>query len=151
MTKENLYTRFKKQQSAETDEFCRKYCEWAFGQEQFKKLLDKLNLTEEQLKEQYTGFIGGGIIRKDKVEDWQQLCRRHNTDLMEKLLRNKTFAYQAFMYEFNNHECGYTGDYSRALAALGLSCSDISKYDKLLEAYKKATKAYEKWCYKHIW
>lgn len=108
-------------------------------------------MTKEEFEKNYTGFIGGGAIRRDKVEAWKDLCRKHNTSLMEKLLRNRTFAYNAFMYEFNNHECGYTGDYSRALAALGLTNSDISKYDRLLEAYKKATKTYEKWCEKHIW
>lgn len=149
--RQNVYTRFKQQQNAETDDFCRKYCEWAFGQEQFKKLLDKLKLTEEQLKEKYQRFIGGGIILRDKVDDWNKLCDRHEEALKKKLFSNKTFAYAAFMYEFNNYECGYTGSYNRALNALGLDLDDIIESPKLLEAYNKATKTYGKWCDKHIW
>ncbi len=37
---------------------------WAFSDEQWKKLLNELGLTEEEAKEQLVSGIGGAIYRK---------------------------------------------------------------------------------------
>ena len=121
---------------------------FAFGEEQFKELLNKLNLTDkpEDLKKLVNvGY--GGIMRKCDLF----LLESHNeTFSNEKLLfwlkNNFQFAYSAFMYEMNNHEFSYTYDIEDTLYALNLNFSDLEKNALLRLAYLRARKDYLKKC-----
>ena len=151
MTKTLDYSEFKEQQRQEINEFTKKNCVWAFGAKQYQEMLQRINMTEEQFKEAYTSFPGGGAILKTAVQDWKTLCERQEADL-GKIMRNDVdFAKQAFRYEFSNYECGISMRYDEARAALGLTMEDINNNEILLTAYKLAKKDYEDWCMENIW
>lgn len=50
------------------------------------------------------------------------------------------FLYQMFLFELDNHEYGYTGEYEDALESLGLTMKDVHKSVRLTRALEKAAK-----------
>ena len=119
---------------------------WAFGEQQFQELLQKLNLkdTPEDLK-QLVNVGCGGIMRKC---DLFLLECHNNTFSSEKLkfwiTHNFQFAYTAFIYEMSNHEFGYTYEIDDTLYALNITFEDINKNALLRLAYLRARKDYLK-------
>lgn len=121
---------------------------WAFGEQQFKELLQKLNLqdTPEDLKKLVNIGCGGLMLKTDL-----NLLKNHNeTYSKEKLLfwltHNFKFAYGALKYEMNNHEYYYTYDITDTLESLDLTFEDIEKNAYLKLAYLRAKKDYIKAC-----
>ena len=119
---------------------------WAFGETQFKELLQKLNLkdTPEDL-EKLVNVGYGGIMRKCDLF----LLECHNNTFSSETLKfwlthNFKFAYTAFMYEMNNHEFGYTYEIEDTFNALGINFEDIDKNALLRLAYLRAKKGYLK-------
>lgn len=151
MTKTLDYSEFKEQQRQELNEFTKKNCVWAFGEKQYKEMLERINMTEAQFKEAYTGFPGGGAILKTAVQDWYNLCKRQETELATIMRNDVNFAKQAFRYEFSNYECGISMRYDEARGALGLTLEEINQDETLLTAYKQAKKEYEDWCMDNVW
>lgn len=45
-----------------------------------------------------------------------------------------------FLFELDNHEYGYTGEYEDALESLGLTMKDVHKSVRLTRALEKAAK-----------
>lgn len=131
------YNEYKEQTTKELNEFTEKNCIWAFSDEQLKEALQEKNITRDDFDKNYTGFIGGGAIRKDKVKEFNEMCERHNNKLKE-LMQDFKFAYDSIYYELANHEYGYTYDETDALASLGLSISDIVNNPTLNKAFCKA-------------
>lgn len=131
------YKEYKSACSDELNDFAEQNCIWAFGKEQLTEALKKLNLTEAEFQEKYTGFFGGGAILKDKVQAYLDLCKKQNDELQE-LLKDPEFCYEALYYELANHEFGYTGDETPALIVLGLTAEDICSNKVLNEAYCRA-------------
>lgn len=121
---------------------------WAFGEQQFKELLQKLNLkdTKEDLQKLVNIGYGGLMLKSDL-----HLLENHNaTFSKEKLLfwltHNFKFAYSALRYEMNNHEYYYTCDISDTLEALRINIEDIQNNAYLRLAYLRAKKDYWKIC-----
>lgn len=131
------YKEWKEKISNELNEFVNTNCVWAFNPEQFKEALTKLNITKDEFHRQYTGFIGGGAIRKDKVTEWEKITEKQTHELRE-LLKDEDFAYTAFRYELNNYEYGYTYNETPALDALGLTVNDVADTPHLNRAFCKA-------------
>ena len=121
---------------------------WAFGEKQFKELLQKLNLqdTPEDLKKLVS--VGcGGIMRKCDL----YLLKAHNNTFSTEILKrwltsNLKFAYSAFKYEMTNHEYYYTYEIDDTLEALGINFEDIQNNALLRLAFLRAKKDYWKAC-----
>lgn len=121
---------------------------WAFGEQQFKELLERLNLkdTKEDL-EKLINIGCGGIMKKCDLYLLENHNKTFSTDkLLFWLTHNFKFAYNALLYEMNNHEYYYTCDISDTLGALNLTYEDIEKNAYLKLAYLRAKKHYWKVC-----
>lgn len=117
---------------------------WAFGEQQFKELLQKLGLQDTKEDLQKLVSIGaGGIMRKCDL----YLLENHNETFSNKKLKfwltqNFKFAYSAFKYEMNNHEYYYTCDINDTLESLSLTADDIQKNAITRLAFLRAKKDY---------
>ena len=121
---------------------------WAFGEQQFKELLQKLNLkdTPEDLKK-LIRIVGGGLMLKTDLHLLKEHYQTYSSDtLIFWLTHNFKFAYDALFYEMNNHEYYYTYEITDTLQSLGLSFEDIEKNAYLKLAYLRARKDYLKAC-----
>lgn len=121
---------------------------WAFGEQQFKELLQKLNLkdTLEDLKKLVNIGCGGLMLKSDLP-----LLKNHNQTyssdtLIFWLTHNFKFAYDALFYEMNNHEYYYTYDITDTLESLDLTFEYVEKNAYLKLAYLRAKKDYIKAC-----
>lgn len=121
---------------------------FAFGEQQFKEVLKKLNLQDTKEDLQKLVSIGfGGIMRKCDF----YLLENHNETFSNKILlfwlkNNYKFAYSAFRYELNNHEFFITYDIDDTLQALGLEWDDVQKNGILKLALARAKKDYWRRC-----
>lgn len=139
---------YKKYKENRQEDFNKLPIYWAFGEQQFKELLQKLNLkdTPEDLKKLVNIGCGGLMLKSDLY-----LLKNHNeTFSKEKLLfwltHNFKFAYSALQYEMANHEYYYTGDITDTLESLDITSKDIQKNGYLKLAYLRAKKDYWKAC-----
>lgn len=106
----------------------------AFTREQFDEGYKELGLKDGDK----VTHIGNGVyVPSSKMDDFHALFARHDAVLAE-AMNDGAFAYDAFVYELQNHEYGYTGDEEPALCALGLSCDDVEGNSVLLSAFIKA-------------
>ena len=142
------YKEFKESNSKELDEFINKNCFWAFSKKQFEEKLNELNMTHEEFESNYQDFIGGGFIRRDKVEEYNTITKRMKENMHNMIFKNPEFAKSAFMYQMNNYECFISDDYDRVKGALGLTNKDINSNPALLKAWNSAREEYYNKCIK---
>ena len=140
------YKELKEKNSKELDEFISKNCFWAFSYEQLAKKLKELNITREEFESNYQDFIGGGFIRRDKVEEYNNIAERTTKSMRNMIFKDPEFAKDAFMYQMNNYECFISDDYDNAKSALGLTDKDINSNPMLLEAWNNAKEEYYNKC-----
>ena len=140
------YKELKKKNSKELDEFISKNCFWAFSKEQLGEKLNELNITREEFESNYQDFIGGGFIRRDKVEEYNNIAERTTKSMRNMIFKDPEFAKDAFMYQMNNYECFISDDYDNAKSALGLTDKDINSNPMLLEAWNNAKEEYYNKC-----
>ena len=83
---------------------------WAFGNEQFKEMMNEWGLKEDEYDKIGTIGAGGYYLKKDR--DIIIAFFTKPSDL-KKLMRDKKFAIEAFEYEMANHEyaINYQGDW----------------------------------------
>lgn len=111
---------------------------FAFGQQQFNEQLKKLNCTTVDLE--YLG-MGGFCLKKDYDHIFNTLEELSAEE--DEALKNMDFFYSALMYEFWNHEFGYTRDPEETLASLGLTLNEIIEGDeKRYQTFMKAVEDY---------
>ena len=140
MTTKNIYKEFDDINSKEFQEFLKLNVHYAFGDKQFQELKKQLGCENlDDLKSKYTVFFGG-IIARDKIAEYNRISDERHKKQIDWLKEDINHAYEAFLYEMYNHECGYTGQYEIALQALGLSKDDLNNDKNLMEAYNKARK-----------
>ena len=140
------YKELKKKNSKELYEFISKNCFWAFSKEQLGEKLNELNITREEFESNYQDFIGGGFIRRDKVEEYNNIAERTTKSMRNMIFKDPEFAKDAFMYQMNNYECFISDDYDNAKSALGLTDKDINSNPMLLEAWNNAKEEYYNKC-----
>lgn len=133
------YYDFKEKNNKVFHNFISRNVFFAFSQEQFKEGLEKFNIKEEEAKDKLYRYVGGGYILKSAVEEEKQILKRQHR-LQNKYLNNFKNLVNALEYEMNNHECGYTGNYSEGLYALGFSRKDLENNKRLRKAYVIARK-----------
>ena len=130
--KRQEYLDFKKRQQKEFEEFPIAY---AFNDKQLEEALEKLGATKEEC---VSVFGHGDIVRRQDAKDLVKLFTRHDKELKQKLIDDVDFAYEAILYEMDNHE--YANNWSAdedVLAALGIDFTFIRKHGLQL-AYDQA-------------
>ena len=132
------YTELKHRQQMETNEFPFGF---AFGKEQFDRMMREWGLNPEDTDKIYS--IGnGGFVRKSDSDAMHEMFDRHNAE-RQAMMDDEEYLYDMFRYELANHEYGYTYDVSDTLNALGLTLEEIKAHKKLSKAFDKALKKYE--------
>ena len=139
------YMEFREKNFKKLNDFIGKNFVFCFGQKQYESKLQELHLTDEEFKKQYVN-VGSGLLHKDKVEDYKKLSTQAYERLHAKMKSDFEFAKNAFKYEFDNHECYYSCQYSDALCPFNLTRGDLEKDNNLSKAYQAAYKDYTKWC-----
>ena len=132
MKKRNEYLELKKRHQKEFEEFPIAY---AFNDKQLEEALVKLNATKEEC---VSVFGHGDIVRRKEAKDLIKMMKRHDDELKQRLIDDPEFAYEAFLYEMNNHEyaINWTAD-EDTLSSLGINFDFINKHGLQL-AYDKA-------------
>jgi len=108
----------------------------AFSEKQFEEMMGKFGLRKKD-----TGKIcslGAGMFcKKTDLPALKEMFERHTAE-REEAMQNEKFAYEAFVAEMFNHECGYTGEFGDAISALGLTLEQINSSSILANAFTKA-------------
>lgn len=127
-----MYRELKEKHQNEFNSFPKGF---AFTQEQLKNEIERLGVSSES---DLIGIAGGtGFIRKSDKDAYIEMTRRHIKENKESM-KNYDFAFDAFLYELNNHEYVITYDADDAIDALGLSSADFEANPVLLKALKAA-------------
>lgn len=114
----------------------------AFGDAQFKKMMKEWGLTtsDEDLKKICSLGYGAYCLASD-AHLFGEIGKRHENECKE-LLDTDRGLKDAFMYEFANHECGYTYTPQDAIAVLGFTVKEIENDKRLNKIFKEAWNEY---------
>lgn len=126
------------------EEFNKFPIKFAFNDAQFKQGMNELGLDENDTdKVVRTG--AGGFMRKSDVEAYAKLGEKFAKELNDEIENDKfgnKFVKDMFSYELENHEYGYTRDYTDSLEALGYTMEDIKNNPKLKMGFDLALAEY---------
>ena len=143
----NSYVEMKERHQKEVNEFPMKF---AFSDEQFKKAMEELGLTEKDV-DKVVGIGAGGFIRKSDVNAYKEMGKRQFKEFWKAIQEDKIgdkFIKEMFLYELDNHEYILTREIDDTLDALGLTHNDIRNNNNLrtglLLAEKECLEQYEK-------
>lgn len=137
----NLYKKAKDQYTSKMNNFINNYCFFAFNQEQLENGLKKFNIEHAEIKRRLVRIHGGGLMIKEKIEEYRDLSNSYNELIQEQIKLDTTgdgFILDMFIYELDNHEYGYTYDDSDATEALGFTYEQIEQDSALLNGLRKA-------------
>lgn len=116
---------------------------FAFSDKQFDEIMGKWGLDPEKDLDKIYRIPGGGFIQKKDHKHFHEVVDRHAAELeaaKQSDADGTGFLYQMFLFELDNHEYGYTGEYEDTLESLGLTMKDVHKSVRLTRALKKAAK-----------
>lgn len=137
----NAYAELKERQQKEVNAFPLGF---AFSNQQFKNMMGKWGLTEDDTDKIYS--IGsGGFVRKCDADAMHEMFERHakeHTDAIKADTTGEGYIYQMFAYELSNHEYDYTGELQDTLDALNITDEDLEKNEALRNGLKKALRGY---------
>ena len=143
----NSYVEMKERHQKEVNEFPMNF---AFSDEQFKRAMEELGLTENDL-DKVVSIGAGGFIRKTDVKAYKEMGERQYKEFREAIEKDKVgdgFIKEMFLYELANHEYIITREIDDTLDALGLTDNDIRNNNNLrtglLLAEKEYLEQYEK-------
>lgn len=98
-----MYTELKNQHPK------REQCFWAFSKIQFDEGIQEHNL-HEQLNEKKIVCGGAGLYgTKEGIDSFRQFYEDRRGEI-----KSKCTPQEIYEYEYNNHECEYTGDDTEA-------------------------------------
>ena len=135
----NKYQELKKKQASELNKLPMKF---AFSNEQFKKGMEELGLTEKDV-EKVCGIGAGGFMKKEDVGSLHSMWKRHDEERKQAMDDDQDgsgYILDMFYYEMCNHEYGYTYDLTDTLNALGLTLAKIENDVKLKNGLMLAKK-----------
>lgn len=117
---------------------------FAFGDSQFKELMQKLGYQEEEkfLNDIFTIGAGSIVLKKDK--DLVLNTFLENEKEMDKALEDDDFLQSAFEFELANHEYIITYDIMDTLRALGISLKEYQESERMQRIMNQAIKNYKK-------
>lgn len=126
------YSEFRERQQQEVNNFPIAY---AFNDQQLQEALVKL--VAESTKECVSVFGHGDIVKKENAPKLIAMFKRHTVELHEEL-KDEEFAYDAFLYEMNNHEycLNWDGD-DDVLGCFSLNFKKLREMG-LEDAYRRA-------------
>lgn len=131
------YQELKAKQQKEVNEFPFGF---AFNREQFKEMMAKWGLTENDTDKIYS--IGaGGYIRKSDSDALDKMFERHKQEMAE-FKKNQKELYQGFIKELWNHEYYYMPNDEAVLRCFGYSEADLENDKELKTLYYKAVREY---------
>lgn len=136
----NQYKKIKEKHQEEVNKFP---MYWAFGDNQWKDLLNKLKLTEEEAQEKLILGPAGSLMFKEDVSKFTKMMEEHYNEIQNEISKDKDgtkFIKDMFITELNNHEYGYTMDVSDTLISLGLSEKDLQDKENLRNGLQLAIK-----------
>lgn len=123
----NKYEEIKNKHQKRVNEFPLGF---AFSNDQFKDMMEKWGLKENDT-DKILSIGAGGFIRKEDLKEynkmWDEIRKEHN-DLIEQDKTGEGYIKDMFVYELENHEYGYTYELDDTLDALELS------YDQVMES-----------------
>lgn len=137
----NKYLEMKERHQKEVNNFPIKF---AFSNEQFKRAMEELGLTENDL-DKVVSIGAGGFIRKKDIKAYKEMGERQYKEfkaLIEKDKVGDEFIKEMFLYELGNHEYILTFDISDTLDAVGLTEEDIRNNKNLRTGLILAEKEY---------
>ena len=116
---------------------------FAFSDKQFDDMMGKWGLDPEKDLVKIYRIPGGGFIQKKDCAHFHEVVKRQDAEMEAAKASDQDgtgFLYQMFLFELDNHEYGYTGEYEDALESLGLTMKDVHKSVRLTRALEKAAK-----------
>lgn len=116
---------------------------FALSDKQFDEIMGKWGLDPEKDLDKIYRIPGGGFIQKKDHKHFHEVVDRHAAELeaaKQSDADGTGFLYQMFLFELDNHEYGYTGEYEDTLESLGLTMKDVHKSVRLTRALEKAAK-----------
>lgn len=137
--KKNTYKNFKEKQQQKINNLP---IYWAFGEKQYKELLEKLNLKDEEIKEKCFSIFGGLALKTDK--DYILNTFKQNNEELKEQLKKDDFLLDAIEYELSNHEYIVTYDVMDALDVLGITYEEYQTNERINAITKQAIKNYMK-------
>lgn len=114
---------------------------WGFDREQFDTMMKGWGLDPDKDLDKIASIGAGGYIQKKDVAQLKRLTAKQKKEMNDAVTGDATgdgFIYEMFFYELNNHEYGYTGDETEALAALGYNFKKIESDIRLKHGLEKA-------------
>lgn len=115
---------------------------FAFSNEQFKDMMEKWGL-EENDTDKILSIGGGGFIRKTDLEEYNKMwdeIRKENKELIESDKTGDGYIKDMFVSELENHEYCITYDIEDTLDALELSYEQVMSSPNLKHGLELAKK-----------
>lgn len=139
----NKYVELKKKHSAELNKLPMKS---AFGEKQVEEMMKEwgLGTTKEDFSK-VASLCGGCYCLKKDVHLFEEFFERTEKELKD-FLKDDANLKDALMYEFANHECGYTYTPADALPPLGLSWNDVTVNSRIARVFNQSWEEYLNKC-----
>ncbi len=122
----NKYDEMRQRQQ---EEFNKLPIKFAYGNDQFKKMMQEFGLKENQTDKLYSLSSAGGYYLKTdapKIKAWQKATTEELSNAIAEDTTGEGFILDMFYSELCNHEYGYTMDDEYTLDALGYTPKDIA-------------------------
>ena len=134
--KRQEYLDLKQRHQKEVEDFPIAY---AFNGKQLKEAIEKLGATKQEV----TTLGYGTVIKKSDIPAFEELLEDHHHEL-KMAMKDKEFAYEAFLYEMDNHEyaINWSGD-ADVLECFDLVYAQLDELD-LEEVYQRAARQHMK-------
>lgn len=134
--KRQEYLDLKQRHQKEVEDFPIAY---AFNGKQLKEAIEKLGATKQEV----TTLGYGTVIKRSDIPALDILMENHRHELSE-AMKDKEFAYEAFLFEMDNHEyaINFDGD-TEVLSCFNLVYAQLEDLD-LEEVYQRAARAHLK-------
>lgn len=115
---------------------------FAFSNEQFKNMMEKWGLTENDT-DKIVSIDGGGFLRKTDIEEYNKMwteIRKEHKDLIEQDKTGEGYIKDMFTYELENHEYCITYDLEDTLDVLELTYDEVMNSPNLKYGLELARK-----------
>ena len=134
--KRQEYLDLKQRHQKEVEDFPIAY---AFNGKQLKEAIAKLGATKQEV----TTLGYGTVIKRSDIPALDELMENHRHEL-KMAMKDKEFAYEAFLYEMDNHEyaINFDGD-AEVLSCFNLVYAQLEDLD-LEEVYQRAARQHLK-------
>ena len=110
---------------------------FAYGDEQFKQVMEKLGLRPDELDKIYLFGESGGIYLRTDAPALHEMLARQKNEIRE-AMNSYSFALDAFVCELTNHEYLATEETDETLEALYLDMETVAASKKLTRALNEA-------------